>query len=241
MKADTMRIATLPVPSARTLFWLAMLALLLLQGAAALAHDISDSDRTAVQQIDGTAPAVFFYLGAKHMVTGIDHILFLVGVVFYLHRLRDVVIYVSMFTIGHSLTLMGGVLLGTGANAYIVDAIIGLSVVYKALENLGGFQKIGLAINAKLMVLVFGLFHGLGLATKVQDLQMSENGLLANLVSFNIGVEAGQVLALVLIVPLLNLWRARPSFARGALAANWVLLAAGIALTIFQLRGYLAS
>jgi hypothetical protein len=236
-----MKIATLPVPSARTLFWLAMLALLLLQGAAALAHDISDSDRTAVQQIDGTAPAVFFYLGAKHMVTGIDHILFLVGVVFYLHRLRDVVIYVSMFTIGHSLTLMGGVLLGTGANAYIVDAIIGLSVVYKALENLGGFQKIGLAINAKLMVLVFGLFHGLGLATKVQDLQMSENGLLANLVSFNIGVEAGQVLALVLIVPLLNLWRARPSFARGALAANWVLLAAGIALTIFQLRGYLAS
>jgi signal transduction histidine kinase len=162
-------------------------------------------------------------------------------VIFFLHRLKDVVVYVSMFTIGHSLTLIAGVLMGTGANAYVVDAIIGLSVVYKAFENLGGFARLGLAINTKLAVLVFGLFHGLGLATKVEDLQVSENGLLTNLVSFNVGVEAGQVLLLALLVPLLNLWRGRRSFGRGALYANIMLLAAGIVLTAIQTRGYLAS
>ena len=218
-----------------------LLVLLLLLAAPALAHDISDADRAAVARIEGPAPFAFLYLGAKHMVTGIDHILFLIGVVFFLYRLRDVVIYVSMFTIGHSLTLLGGVLLGTGANAYIVDAIIGLSVVYKATENLGGLKKPGLAIDTRLAVLVFGLFHGLGLATKVQDLQMSENGLLTNLISFNVGVEAGQVLVLALVVPLLDLWRGKRSFAAGAFYANVVLLAAGLALTAYQLRGYFAS
>ena len=225
----------------RAAFWLVLLALLLTQGAAAFAHDISEANRAAVQQIDGPAPFPFFYLGAKHMVTGIDHVLFLIGVVFFLRRLKDVVLYVSMFTIGHSLTLLGGVLLGTGANAYIVDAIIGLSVVYKATENLGGLKKPGLAIDTRLAVLVFGLFHGLGLATKVQDLQMSENGLLTNLISFNVGVEAGQVLVLALVVPLLYLWRGKRSFAAGAFYANVVLLAAGLALTAYQLRGYFAS
>ena len=141
------------------------IVLLLALAAPAFAHDISDSDRAAVAAIEGPAPFVFLYLGAKHMVTGIDHILFLIGVVFFLYRLRDVVIYVSMFTIGHSLTLLGGVLLDTGANAYIVDAIIGFSVIYKAFENMGGLRKLGLAINTKLAVLVFGLFLGLGLAS----------------------------------------------------------------------------
>ncbi len=222
------------------LCWLALLALAAMPATAALAHDISEANRSAVQQIEGPAPFVFFYLGAKHMVTGIDHILFLIGVVFFLRRMRDVVIYVSMFTIGHSLTLLGGVLLGTGANASLVDAIIGLSVVYKAAENLGGLRRIGWKIDTRLAVLVFGLFHGLGLATKVQDLQMSDNGLLANLIAFNVGVEAGQVLVLALVVPLLNAWRARRSFAAGAFYANVALLAAGLALTAFHLKGYFA-
>lgn len=218
-----------------------LVVLVLLQAAPALAHDISESDRAAVAQIEGPAPFAFLYLGAKHMVTGIDHILFLIGVIFFLYRLRDVVIYVSMFTIGHSLTLLGGVLLNTGANAYIVDAIIGFSVVYKAFENLGGFRKLGLAIDTKLAVLGFGLFHGLGLATKVRDLGMSDDGLLANLVSFNVGVEVGQVVVLAVVVTVFNLWRATRSFAAGAFYANLALMAGGLALIGYQLTGYFTS
>ena len=223
------------------LFGAAAIVFVLLSASAVFAHDISEANKTYVQSINGPAPVPFFYLGAKHMVTGIDHLLFLTGVIFFLYRLRDIVIYVSLFTLGHSTTLILGVLLGTGMNSNIVDAIIGFSVVYKAFENMGGFRRIGLAINTRLAVLVFGLFHGLGLATKLQDLGAGKNGLLTNLISFNVGVEAGQVIALAIVVVLLNFWRATPSFARSAFGANLLLLAAGAALTIHQLAGYFAS
>lgn len=227
----------------RLLAWvgLALLVALFLDSAAAFAHDISQTDRDAVARIAGPAPGAFFYLGAKHMVTGIDHVLFLIGVIFFLHRLRDVVVYVTMFTIGHSLTLMGGVLMNTGANAYIVDTIIGFSVVYKAFENLGGFRRIGITIDTRLAVLVFGLFHGLGLATKVRDLGMSDDGLLVNLVSFNLGVEVGQVMVLAVVVTLFNYWRGTRSFAPGAIYANFALMAAGLVLMAYQLTGYFTS
>jgi len=214
---------------------------LLVTAAAAFAHDISDADRAAVQQIEGPAPFAFLYLGAKHMVTGYDHVFFLIGVVFFLYRLRDVILYVSMFTLGHSLTLLGGVLTDTGANAYIVDAIIGFSVVYKAFENLGGFRKLGIAIDTKLAVLGFGLFHGLGLATKVRDLGLSEDGLLVNLISFNVGVEVGQVCVLAVVVTLLNFWRLSRTFAPGAFYANLALMAGGFTLIGYQLTGYFTS
>ncbi len=218
-----------------------LIAAALLGAASAFGHDVSQANKSYIQSIDGPAPMPFFYLGAKHMVTGIDHILFLIGVVFFLYRLRDIVIYVSLFTLGHSTTLILGVLLGTGMNSNIVDAIIGFSVMYKAFENMGGLRRLGLNINTKLAVLVFGLFHGLGLATKLQDLGASKNGLLTNLISFNVGVEAGQVIALAIVLVLLNVWRATPSFLRGAFYANLLLLAAGTALTIYQLAGYFAS
>lgn len=214
---------------------------LLIPAAPAFAHDISDADRALVQQIAGPAPFMFLYLGAKHMVTGIDHILFLIGVVFFLYRLRDVVLYVSLFTIGHSLTLLGGVWFETGANAHVVDAIIGISVVYKAFENLGGFAKLGLSLDTRLAVLVFGLFHGLGLATKVRELGLHDDGLVVNLLSFNLGVEVGQVLVLTIVVALFNLWRQRRSFAASAFYANLALLAAGLMLVGYQLTGYFTS
>ena len=217
------------------LAWLALLP------AAALAHDVAAGDRAFVETIDGPAILPFLYLGAKHMVTGLDHVLFLVGVVFFLYRLRDVVLYVSLFTIGHSLTLMGGVLLGVGVNSHVIDAIIGLSVVYKAFENMGGFAKLGIAIDTRIAVLAFGLAHGMGLATKLMDLTVSQNGLLTNLISFNIGVEIGQVLVLIVVVALLNLWRRRPSFGSGAFYANIALMAAGLALTGYQIAGYATS
>ena len=233
----TRRLSQLPFLATAVLLVLSLLLL----AAPALGHDISDSDRAAVAAIEGPAPFAFLYLGAKHMVTGIDHILFLIGVIFFLYRLRDVVLYVSMFTIGHSLTLLGGVLTNTGANAWIVDAIIGFSVVYKAFENLGGLRKLGLAIDTRLAVLVFGLFHGLGLATKVRDLGLSDNGLLANLISFNVGVEIGQVAVLAVVVTLFNLWRATRSFAAGAFYANLALMAGGFALIGYQMTGYFTS
>jgi hypothetical protein len=235
---------TQPVRQALCVVLLAVLVAPLLTALTpllALAHDVAEGDKAFVQSIEGPAIFPFLYLGAKHMVTGYDHIAFLVGVVFFLHRLKDVVLYVSMFTIGHSITLMGGVLMGVGANAYIIDAIIGLSVVYKGVENIGGFAKIGLKIDTRLAVLVFGLFHGLGLATKVMDLDVSPDGLLTNLIAFNVGVELGQVLVLTFVVFAFNIWRQRSSFAKYAFAANVLLIMVGIWLTTIQIQGYLAS
>ncbi|MCB2065992.1 MAG: HupE/UreJ family protein [Erythrobacter sp.] len=206
-----------------------------------MAHDVAEGDRAFVAGTDGPAIVPFMYLGAKHMVTGYDHIAFLVGVVFFLRRLKDVLLYASLFAAGHSITLIGGVLLGTGANSHVIDAIIGLSVVYKGAENIGLLKKAGWTVDARLAVFVFGLFHGLGLATKVQDLGISPNGLLANLIAFNVGVELGQVIVLALVVSLLAAWRHRPSFTRYAWAANVLLIMVGLALTGYQVEGYLSS
>jgi hypothetical protein len=202
---------------------------------AALAHDVAEADAAFVRATDGPAFLPFAYLGAKHMVTGIDHVLFLVGVVFYLFRLRDVLLYVSMFAIGHTITLLGGVLLGVQVNAHIVDAIIGLSVVYKGAENLGLLRKAGVAIDSRAAVFAFGLAHGLGLATKLLQLDPAENGLLANLIGFNVGVEIGQILVLAFVVMLLNLLRQAPGFPAGARIANVALVIAGLALTFIQI------
>ena len=217
------------------------LALLLLIFAAALgAHNVSDRDASFVQSIQGVAIAPFLYLGAKHMVTGYDHLAFLVGVIFFLYRLRDVVLYVSLFTLGHSITLLAGVLGGMHANPFLIDAVIGLSVVYKAFDNIDGFRRLfGFQPNTKLAVLIFGLFHGFGLATKLQDLDLSRNGLVANIVSFNVGVEIGQVLALTFVVILLTAWRTRPGFLRYSLATNTALMTVGFLLTGYQIAGYL--
>lgn len=205
----------------------------------ASAHGVADSDKSFIQANPGINIIPFFYLGAKHMVTGYDHLLFLFGVIFFLYRAKDIWTYVTLFAIGHSATLLAGVFFNIQANSYLVDAIIGLSVVYKALDNLGAFPTlIGVEPNPKAAVLIFGLFHGFGLATKLQDLIASPDGLLANLISFNVGVEAGQVLALSFILILMTLWRRRPSFQRGVLPANALLMCAGLVLTGYQLTGY---
>jgi len=203
------------------------------------AHGVSRRDAAFVASINGPAVGAFAYLGAKHMVTGYDHLLFLVGVIFFLYRLGDVVKYVSLFTLGHSLTLMAGVLADVRANAYIIDAIIGLSVVYKGFENIGGFQRVfGVRPNSQLAVLVFGLFHGFGLATRLQELSLPSQGLTTNLVSFNVGVELGQFMALTAVLIGLGYWRSRPSFRRHAFAANTLLMAGGFLLVGYQLAGY---
>jgi hypothetical protein len=206
---------------------------------AAAAHGVAQRDAAFVQSIKGPAPGPFLYLGAKHMVTGYDHLLFLVGVIFFLYRLKDVLLYVSLFTLGHSLTLLGGVLGGIHANAYIIDAIIGLSVVYKAFENMGGFERVfGFRPNTRAAVMIFGLFHGFGLATKLQELALSANGLAINIISFNVGVEIGQFLALTAILIGLTYWRTHKGFLAHAFATNTALMTGGFILMGYQLTGY---
>jgi HupE / UreJ protein len=203
------------------------------------AHGVSGKDAVFLQGLQGRAIVPLIYLGAKHMVTGYDHLLFLVGVIFFLYRLEDVLVYVSLFAVGHSITLLAGVLGGIRANPYLIDAVIGFSVVYKAFENMDGFRRfLGFQPDTKIAVLVFGLFHGLGLATKLQDFSLAREGLVANIVSFNVGVEIGQVLALTAILIGFTWWRARSDFMRHALAFNGVVMSSGLLLIGYQMSGY---
>lgn len=222
--------------------FLAAVFLALLMADTALAHNVTEGDAGYVQEVSGFHPIPFLYLGAKHMVTGYDHILFLLGVVFFLYRSKDVVLYVSLFAIGHSITMLAGVWFNIQVNAHIIDAIIGFSVVYKALDNLGAFQRwFGVQPDTRAATLVFGLLHGFGLATKILDYDIAPDGLLGNLIAFNIGVELGQVLALSIILIAMGFWRRSPRFWGQAYTANVVIMSAGFLLVFYQLTGLALS
>lgn len=208
----------------------------------AYAHGVAEGDQGYIEQTSGPQIIAFLYLGAKHMVTGYDHLLFLFGVIFFLYRIKHVAVYVTLFAVGHSTTLLAGVWFGTNISSYAVDAIIGLSVVYKALDNLGAYQRwFGFQPNTKAAVLIFGFFHGFGLATKLQEFSLSPDGLLINLISFNVGVEIGQFLALGAILITMGYWRRTASFGRFAFAANVALMIAGFMLFGYQLTGYFVA
>lgn len=221
--------------------WLISILAIALPGVAA-AHGVTGSDQAFLEQNTGAQVLIYTYLGAKHMVTGYDHLLFLLGVIFFLYRMREVTIYVTLFAVGHSVTLLAGVLGGLHMNPYLVDAIIGLSVVYKALDNLGAYRQwFGVQPNTKAAVLIFGFFHGFGLATKLQDFSLSPDGLIANMIAFNVGVELGQLLALTGILIVMAYWRRTAAFKRQAFAANALLMTAGFVLIGYQLTGYFVS
>nr|WP_254453051.1 HupE/UreJ family protein [Ruegeria atlantica] len=216
--------------------------MLLLSTRAALAHDVTPGDAGYIQEIWGVHIIPFMYLGAKHMVTGYDHILFLLGVVFFLYRSKDVAVYVSLFALGHSITMLAGVWFGWGISSYIVDAIIGLSVVYKALDNLGAYQRwFGFQPNTKAATFIFGLFHGTGLATKILDYQIAPDGLLPNLLAFNVGVEIGQLLALAAILIVMGYWRKSAKFFEQAYTVNVVMMTIGFVLMGYQFTGYIVA
>jgi hypothetical protein len=208
----------------------------------AFAHGVADGDKGYIQETSGFLFWPFLYLGAKHMVTGYDHLLFLLGVIFFLYRMKDISIYVTLFAIGHSSTLLLGVLTDISVSSYLVDAIIGLSVVYKALDNMGAYQRwFGFQPNTKAATLVFGLFHGFGLATKLQDFNLSPDGLIGNLLAFNVGVEIGQLLALGAILIAMGFWRKSSSFWRHAYTANVVVMTLGFILAGYQLVGFFVA
>ncbi len=219
--------------------WLLVGVAMLLGAGPAFAHNVDEADRAFLANNTGMQIIPFIYLGAKHMVTGYDHLLFLVGVIFFLYRMQQVALYVTLFAIGHSVTLLSGVLGRIDVNPYVIDAIIGLSVVYKAFDNLHGFKTLfGVQPEPRVAVLVFGLAHGFGLATKMQDLRLAEEGLVANIIAFNVGVEIGQFLALGAILLAMNFWRRTASFVRHAYATNVLLMAAGFVLAGYQVAGY---
>ncbi len=204
-----------------------------------LAHGVDEGTKQFLTLNQGVSILPFIYIGAKHMVTGYDHLLFLVGVVFFLYRTKDVLLYVSLFTIGHSITLLAGVYYDIQVNAYLIDAIIGFSIIYKGFDNLGGFQRVfGFQPNTKVAVMIFGLFHGFGLATKIQEFQLPQDGLVPNILAFNIGVEIGQFLALGLVLILMSLWRRHKSYLQFSTVTNTLLMSAGVMLVGFQLTGY---
>ncbi len=210
--------------------------------AAAHAHGVAEGDKGYIQEISGTHLVPFAYLGAKHMVTGYDHLLFLAGVIFFLYRLKDIALYVSLFAIGHSVTMVYGVYAGVSVNAWLIDAIIGLSVVYKALDNLGAYRRwFGVQPDPRVATLVFGLFHGFGLAAKVQEYEIARDGLLPNLLAFNVGVEIGQLLALGVILIAMGYWRRTAAFLRHAYTANVAMMGAGFTLIGYHLTGLAVS
>ena len=222
-----------------TLVLLGLVLALLAITPDAIAHGVTEGDKGYIQESSGTMIIPFVYLGAKHMVTGYDHLLFLFGVVFFLYRLRDVGIYVTLFAVGHSITLLSGVLMNFGVNAFLIDAIIGFSIVYKALDNMDAYKRwFGFQPNTKIATLIFGLFHGLGLATKILDYNISPEGLIPNLFAFNIGVELGQIMGLAIILILMGFWRHSASFIRHAYNANVALMAGGFIFVGYQMTGF---
>lgn len=221
------------------LFSAALLIFLSLSASSAFAHAVAEGDKGYIQEISGVHLIPFIYLGAKHMVTGYDHILFLLGVIFFLYRMQHIAIYVSLFAIGHSTTMLLGVYFNVGINSYIIDAIIGLSVVYKALDNMGAYRRwLGFQPNTKAATLVFGFFHGFGLSTKIIEYEISSDGLVPNLLAFNVGVEIGQLLALAAILIAMGYWRRTASFWHHAYSANVLLMIAGFVLTGYQIAGF---
>jgi len=201
------------------------------------AHGVSPSDQ---ETLSNGGLLAYILVGAKHMVTGYDHLLFLVGVIFYLDNFRDIVKFVTVFTIGHSITLTGATLMGIRADEHLIDAVIALSVLYKGFENLDGFKSFFnvKSPNLLFMVFIFGLIHGFGLSTRLQSFDIGNSQIVAKILSFNIGVELGQVLALIPIVFVISRWKAYKSYSVFYKVANWFLVIAGIGLFIFQMYGY---
>ena len=229
-------------PDRRLLLFLTTAVLCLACTGAAWAHAVAEGDKGYIQEISGVHLLPFTYLGAKHMVTGYDHLLFLFGVVFFLYRLTHVAIYVSLFAVGHSTTMLLGVYFNIGINSYLIDAIIGLSVVYKALDNLGAYRRwFGFQPDTKAATLIFGLCHGFGLSSKILEYEISPDGLLANLLAFNVGVEIGQLLALAAILIVMGYWRRTAGFWKHAYTANVLMMTAGFVLIGYQLTGYVVA
>ena len=218
--------------------FLAVLALVVVMDDIAMAHGIHGSQLKAM---NAGGPMAYFWAGAVHMLTGYDHLLFLFGVMFFLTSFRDIVTFITAFTIGHSITLIAATLYGVQANSYLIDAVIAVSVIYKGFDNLDGFRRwFGITPPSLLgLVFGFGLIHGFGLATRLQAIGLPDDGLIPRLLAFNVGVEVGQIGALVVMTAVLAIIRRSQSLAPFTAIANTFLVIAGSLLFLMQMHGYL--
>lgn len=217
------------------------IASLLLFSSMAYAHGISAADKAAM--LNG-GNLQFIWLGATHMLSGYDHLLFLFGVIFFLTNTKDIIKFVTIFTLGHSITLIFATLFAIKINYYIIDAVIAISVIYKAFDNNKGFQNyfaMKESPNILKMVFLFGLIHGFGLSTRLQQLPLGEETteILQRIVSFNVGVEVGQVLALIVMLIVLTMLRKLKEFNRYSKISNHFLMFLGFLLLLMQLHGYI--
>ena len=216
--------------------WLAALALVII-ASQAFGHGMSEAEKQSI--IDG-GNWHYLWLGATHMLSGYDHLAFVFGIVFFLTSFKDIVKYITAFTIGHSVTLIYATFNGIQINYFLIDAVIGLSVAYVAFHNLDGFRRL-LDIKAPsllAMITGLGLIHGLGLSTRLQQLPLNQDQLLMNIIAFNVGVEAGQIIALAIMLMFLATWRKAPSFKPFSVAANYTLIGTGAFLFLMQMHGY---
>jgi hypothetical protein len=204
----------------------------------AFAHGMSEADKAKILEAGYWE---YIELGASHMLTGYDHLLFLFGVIFFLTKFKDIVKFITAFTLGHSITLIFATLYGISVNYFLIDAVIALTVCYKGFDNLDGFKKYLdiQAPNLLKMVFAFGLIHGMGLSTRLQQLPLPEDGLVLRIIAFNVGVEAGQIVALTIMLIILSGWRKTASFQKFSKAANLSLIILGGLLLLLQLHGYL--
>jgi len=211
--------------------------LLILIPVVALAHGISEADRQAMLAGGNLR---YVWLGATHMLTGYDHLLFIFGVIFFLTGFRDIIKYITIFTLGHSITLIFATVFGISANYFLVDAVIALSVCYKGFDNLDGFKKFLGRPSPNLLMIIFGfgLVHGFGLSTRLQQLPLGESGLITRILSFNLGVEIGQIIALAIMLLIISGWRKTKSFTQFSTVSNGGLIAAGALLFIMQMHGF---
>ena len=214
-------------------------ALLLALPLLLSAHGVSSTDQ---ETLSNGGLLAYVLVGAKHMVTGYDHLLFLAGVIFFLRGFKDILRFITVFTIGHSITLIGATYLGIKADEHLIDAVIALSVLYKGFENLGGFERLKVkSPNLLLMVFIFGLIHGFGLSTRLQSFDTGPDSFLAKIVCFNVGVELGQIAALIPIVLLITRWRKLRSYDAFYRSVNTYLVIAGIGLFFYQMYGYFSG
>ncbi len=211
-------------------------AIVFCTASLAYAHGMSEAEKQTI--LEG-GNLQFMKIGATHMLTGYDHLLFIFGIVFFLNNYMDVVKTITAFTIGHSITLVAATLMQVTVNYFLIDAVIALSVCYIGYENLGGFRKLfDKSPDFTWAVFIFGLIHGLGLSTRLQQLPLGDEGIVWRILSFNLGIELGQIFALCLMITLLFRWRHAPFFLRVGTFSNNGLIIAGVFLFLMQMHGY---
>lgn len=216
--------------------WLLAVFLLLITSQA-FAHGMSEAEKQII--IEG-GNLHYIWIGATHMLSGYDHLAFVFGIIFFLTRFRDIVKYITAFTIGHSITLIFATFNAIQINYFLIDAVIALSVCYIAFHNLDGFKKYlnVKAPNMLAMIFSLGLIHGLGLSTRLQQLPLDAENLLMNIISFNVGIELGQITALAVMLVLISAFRKSKHFPTFAKISNYFLILAGGFLFLMQMHGY---